>query len=333
MSLPTAASVSLLISLAATAAAADKPAEPAAASGGRPAFALALHAGAGTLPADEALRRGREEALRRALEQGRQMLAEGRSSVETVEAVVRIMEDAPEINAGRGAVFTAAGGHELDAAIMDGRTRACGAVGGVSTVKNPVTLARLVMLRTPHVLLAGPGAEQFADELAHEPDLVRVSNDAFSTDHRRRELERAKARPAEPGMGTCGCVALDREGHLAAATSTGGLTNKRAGRLGDTPLIGAGTYADDRSCAVSCTGVGEDFIRYAVAFDVSARMRYRGESAAEAARAVLNDPEQRVRGGLIALDRQGNIAMPFNTAGMSRAACDANGRWEIHLAE
>jgi beta-aspartyl-peptidase (threonine type) len=301
---------------------------------GRPAFAIALHGGAGSLPADPELRQGREETLRLALETGRRMLDEGRSSLETVEAVVKIMEDSPYINAGRGAVFNAAGGHELDAAIMDGRTRACGAVGGVTTIKNPISLARLVMTETPHVLLATDGAERFADEVAEAHGIVRVPNDYFSTEHRRRELEKARAAGTKPtGSGTCGCVALDRDGNLAAATSTGGLTNKRFGRLGDTPIIGAGTYADNRTCGVSCTGTGEDFIRYAVAFDVSARMRYAGETVDVAANAVLHNPDQLVRGGLIALDHDGHIAMPFNSKGMSRAAADANGRWEIRLSE
>jgi beta-aspartyl-peptidase (threonine type) len=298
-------------------------------------YAIALHAGAGGLPPSDEFRQAKEKTLREALETGRRMLAEGRSSLDTVEAVVRIMEDSPYVNAGRGAVFNAAGGHELDASIMDGRTRAGGAVGGVTTVKNPISLARLVMTKTPHLLLVTDGAEKFADEVGPAHGITRVPNTYFSTDQRRRELEKAREADAKKpvGSGTCGCVALDKEGNLAAATSTGGLTNKRYGRIGDTPILSAGTYADNRTCAVSCTGTGEDFIRYAVAFDVAARIRYAGATVEEAARAVLHEPEQLVRGGLIAVDRHGRIAMPFNSKGMARAAADSTGWNEVHVAE
>lgn len=299
-------------------------------------FAIVIHAGAGNLPADPALRSEREAELKLALETGRDLLAAGRSSLDAVEAVVRMLEDAPTINAGRGAVFHSVGGHELDAAIMDGKTRACGAVGGVTTVRNPISLARLVMTETPHVLLVTDGAEKFADEIGKTHKIERVPNSWFSTDRRRAEWEKVKAESTPVGAmggGTTGCVALDKDGNLAAATSTGGIVNKRYGRLGDTPIVAAGTYADNRTCAVSCTGTGEDFIRYCVAFDVSARMKYQGESLHDAVHAVLFNPDQLVRGGLIAVDPQGNIEMQFNSKGMSRGAADSSGRFEVRVAE
>src|SRR5690606_26487929 len=205
------------------------------------------------------------------------------------------LEDSESFNAGKGAVFNAAGGHELDATIMDGRDRSTGAVGGVTTVKNPISLARRVMTDTRHVLLVSAGADRFADEYADDPQIERVPNAYFSTEHRRQELERAQQKErldADESMGTVGCVALDRQGNLAAATSTGGLTNKKFGRLGDSPIAGAGTYADNATCGVSCTGVGEDFIRNAVAYDVSARMAYRGDSLEQAVKDILGN-EQR----------------------------------------
>jgi beta-aspartyl-peptidase (threonine type) len=301
----------------------------------RPGYAIVIHGGAGKAPATAERRKAKEEALERALTRGRDMLAAGASSLDTVEAVVRILEDDPTINAGRGAVLNTEGGHELDATIMNGRTRACGSVGGVTTVRNPISLARKVMERSPHVLLVTDGAEKFADQFTPAEGIERVPNSYFSTDERRREWEenRRKAGQVPQGMGTTGCVCLDRFGDLAAATSTGGTANKLHGRLGDSPIAGAGTYADNRTCAVSCTGVGEDFIRYAVAYDINARMRYAGQSLEEASRAVLNTPGQEVRGGLIAVDANGKIAMEFNTGGMSRGVADSAGRFEIHIAE
>lgn len=302
-------------------------------------YAIVLHGGAGKKPDNDSWRAGVEAALEAALDRGTQMLAEGRSSLDVVEAVVRLLEDSAYFNAGKGSVFNAVGTHELDASIMDGRDRSGGAVAGVRTVRNPISLARRVMEHTPHVLLATDGAEQFADQF--DDDMIqRVSNDYFTTRYRREQFEKAQEAQRQQqadgdrhGMGTVGCVALDRDGNLAAATSTGGLSNKRFGRVGDSPLLGAGTFADNATCAVSCTGVGEDFIRNAVAFDVSARMAYRGDSVTEAARTILNDPRRQVRGGIIAIDRQGRIAMPFNTDGMARAAADSTGRREVHVAE
>jgi L-asparaginase / beta-aspartyl-peptidase len=299
-------------------------------------FAIAIHGGAGRAPASDEWRKGRAEVLERALSTGEQMLRDGSSSLDTVEAVVRILEDSEFFNAGRGAVFNAAGGHELDATIMDGRDRSTGAVGGVTTVKNPVSLARRVMTDTRHVLLASAGADRFADEFADDPQIERVPNEYFSTSYRRKELEQAQKKErleADESMGTVGCVALDRQGNLAAATSTGGLTNKKFGRLGDSPIAGAGTYADNATCGISCTGVGEDFIRNAVAYDVSARMAYRGDSLEQAVKEILEGEEHQVRGGMIAVGRDGQIVMQFNTAGMARAAADWQGRHEVHVAE
>jgi L-asparaginase / beta-aspartyl-peptidase len=298
-------------------------------------FAIAIHGGAGRGPASADRRQAKEECLRKALTTGRDMLAAGATSLDTVEAVVRILEDDPTINAGKGAVMNTAGGHELDATIMDGKTRACGSVGGVRTVKNPISLARKVMERSPHVLLVTDGAEKFADTFTAADGIERVPNDYFTTEARRKEWEanKRKAEEKPPGMGTTGCVCLDSFGTLAAATSTGGTANKLYGRLGDSPIAGAGTYADNRTCAVSCTGVGEDFIRYAVSYDLHARMRYAGQSLAEASHAVLNTPDQLVRGGLVSVDAQGTIAMEFNTGGMSRGAADSTGRLEVHVAD
>lgn len=297
-------------------------------------YAIAIHGGAGSLPADDEAVQQRVQVLTTALDLGTRMLSEGRESLDVVEEVIRILEDSPAFNAGRGAVFNSAGTHELDASIMDGRDRSGGAVGGVRTVKNPISLARRVMTDTRHVLLATDGAETFADDYADDPRIQRVPNSYFST---ARQLERLKAaqQKAQPAdndrMGTVGCVALDRHGNLAAGTSTGGLNNKKFGRIGDSPILSAGTFADNATCAVSCTGIGEDFIRNAVAFDVSARMQYRRDTLAAAVKDVLAQPKHRVRGGIIAVDREGTIVMHFNTSGMSRAAADSTGLREVHV--
>ena len=300
-------------------------------------YALAVHGGAGIEPermtADQ--RAAYEKSLKAALQRGKTILADGGTALDAVEQVVRLLEDDPLFNAGHGAVFNSAGTHELDASIMDGRTRACGAVAAVRTVKNPVSLARLVMTETRHVLLIGDGAEQFADEMEHKQQIERVENSSFSTLKRRSEWERAverekQRRDPQPAKGTVGCVALDRDGNLAAATSTGGLTNKRFGRVGDSPIIGAGTYADNATCAVSCTGTGEEFIRNAIAFRVSALMSFKNLSLDEAAReAIAVLPHD--AGGLIAVAANGSISMPMNTTGMARAAADSTGRFEVKL--
>ena len=291
-------------------------------------FVLVIHGGAGVIERDQlsvAEERSIRADLDAALEVGRRILVDGGSALDAVEAAVVALEESPRFNAGKGSVYNAEGRHELDASIMEGQTRRAGAVAGVETVRNPVRLARAVMEQSPHVMMISAGAERFADT---QPQIERVSNDWFDTDTRRAQLDQEQARErSEAGeeslrgkyFGTVGAVALDSQGNLAAATSTGGMTNKRYGRVGDSPLVGAGTWADER-CAVSGTGWGEFFIRNVVAHDIAARMAYRGDSLAVAADAVILQrvPELGGDGGAIAVDRDGNIAMPFNTAGMYR---------------
>jgi beta-aspartyl-peptidase (threonine type) len=264
------------------------------------------------------------QGLERALDAGYRVLAGGGASLDAVSAAVAALEDDPLFNAGRGAVYNAAGKHELDASIMDGATLRAGAVAAVSRIRNPVLAARAVMQKSPHVLLVGKGAEQFARQ--HGLPLVR--NTYFNTQERREALRKGLKRH----HGTVGAVALDRHGDLAAATSTGGYTGKLPGRVGDSPLIGAGTYADNSSCAVSGTGWGEAFIRIALAHEVSARMRHRGEDVVQASKAALKSlARMKGDGGLIALDRRGNIAMPFNSGGMLRACIHADGRRVVKI--
>ena len=297
---------------------------------------LAVHGGAGiiergtlTPQADSAIR----AALGRALDAGQGILLAGGSALDAVEAAVRVLEDDPHFNAGRGAVLTYDGGIELDAAIMDGRTRDAGSVAGVTLTRSPVTLARAVMERSPHVMLTGAGADRFGDEQGIE----KASPGWFETPDRRRQLEELKAHgdgwfDVDMKYGTVGAVARDANGHLAAATSTGGVTGKRWGRIGDTPVVGAGTWADDRSCAVSCTGAGEYFLRAGVAHEIEARVRLMGEPIAAAAAAVLAD----VRalggtGGVIVAGADGTLAWHFTTAGMNRATVSAGGEARVAL--
>lgn len=298
-------------------------------SPGTGTFALVIHGGAGVIERD-VLTPGEEAAIRAdleaALDAGNAILAAGGSALDAVQAAVVALEESPRFNAGKGSVYNAEGRHELDASLMEGHTRRAGAVAGVETIRNPVKLARAVMERSPHVMMIGAGAERFADTQAQ---IERVANGWFDTDTRRAQLEREQARESAAKtdaedlrgkyFGTVGAVALDTHGHLAAATSTGGMTNKRYGRVGDSPLIGAGTWADER-CAVSGTGWGEFFIRNAVAHDIAARMTYGGDTLAAAAEAVImrRVPELGGDGGAIAVDRDGNIAMPFSTSGMYR---------------
>ena len=298
-------------------------------------YSIVIHGGAGRITSNAEFRAKREAVLDAALTKGQDILSGGGSSLDAVEAVIRMLEDAPEFNAGRGAVFNAAEGHELDASIMDGRNRACGAVGGVRTIRHPITLARRVMTDTRHVLLANDGAEVFADQLGKDT-IERVPNEWFSTDRQRANLKKAQAHinlPQEYRIGTVGCVALDHVGNIAAGTSTGGLTNKRYGRVGDSPIVGAGTFANNSTCGVSCTGVGEDFIRNAVAFNVSARMEYLDESVEEAVHAIIHDKEHPISGGIIAISSTGDVTMQFNTAGMSRATANSKGNREVHVAD
>jgi L-asparaginase / beta-aspartyl-peptidase len=315
---------------------------PAAATG---RVGLVIHGGAGTIRREQMTpERDREyrAALTEALQAGHRVLLDGGSSMDAVLAAIRVMEDSPLFNAGRGAVFTNDGRNELDASVMEGRTLNAGAVAGVTRVRNPIRLARAVMENSPHVMLAGAGAEAFAEQQG----LEMVPPEYFRTQARWDALQRAREQERiplseddRPGprsgadlddfkFGTVGAVALDRNGDLAAGTSTGGMTNKRWGRIGDAPIIGAGTYANNQSCAVSATGHGEFFIRNVVAYDICARMEYRGMSLADAANSVVMERlvERGGDGGVIALDRQGNVAMPFNTPGMYRGYIDEQGR-------
>jgi len=283
---------------------------------------IAIHGGAGTLrKSDMTASRASlyRKALGEALQAGSTVLQNGGTALDAVTAAVVTMEDSPLFNAGRGAVYNADGRHELDAAIMDGKRLRAGAVACVERIRNPVLAARAVMEHSRHVLLAGKGAEAFA----RQQKLSIVSPDYFHTEDRLAALKRN----LKDHHGTVGAVALDRDGNLAAATSTGGYTGKLPGRIGDSPLVGAGTYADNRACAVSGTGLGEAFIRALVAYDVAARMRYRRESLASAARAALASVARLGGdGGLVAVDRRGNVAMPFNSQGMYRACIDRRGR-------
>jgi beta-aspartyl-peptidase (threonine type) len=274
-----------------------------------------------------------EAGLAAALEAGRGVLADGGTALDAVTAAVVALEDDAHFNAGRGAVFTYHGTCELDAAIMAGDGRGAGAVAGVTRTKNPVRLARAVMDAGPHVFLSGAGADEFARDHAIE----QVDPDWFATPERRRQLEELKAQKRgwfDAGMkyGTVGAVARDAAGHVAAATSTGGLTGKRWGRIGDSPLIGAGTYADDRAGAVSCTGSGEQFIRAGAAHEICARMRLTGESADQAARAVLAEiGAMGGVGGVIVVTPQGDTALAFTTPGMFRARADSSGTHQVAI--
>lgn len=303
-------------------------------------FALVIHGGAGTRPRAELQARRKaqyEKGLERALRAGYDVLQQGGSSIDAVTTAVVALEDDPLFNAGRGAVLNAAGGHELDASIMEGATLRAGAVAGVRRIRNPVLAARAVMERSPHVVLAGAGADAFA----RKHGLVLVHQNYFTTPQRRvaRELAGLRRRgrlggkaSAAEAHGTVGAVALDRAGDLAAATSTGGFTNKMVGRVGDTPILGAGTYAHNSSCAVSATGDGEFFIRGVLAHNVSARMRYLGESLAMAARKALDEVAALGgSGGLIAVDQRGRIAMPFMTDGMYRGYVQGDGKFVVKI--
>lgn len=315
-------------------------AEPDVATSGVP-IAIAIHGGAGVIDKGE-LTPEREREIRAALAQavqaGHEVLAAGGSSLDAVTRAVTLLEDSPHFNAGRGSVFNADGKNEMDASIMDGTQLQAGAVAGVHNVRNPILLARKVMTDSPHVMLTGAGAEAFA----REQGIVFEDDAYFFNEYRWQQLQKAKAgietgatylsETPDQFFSTVGAVALDRSGNLAAATSTGGMTNKRWGRVGDSPIIGAGTYADNRSCAVSATGHGEYFIRATVARDICARMQYGGASLARAAEQVIKVQltEMGGDGGIIAVDPQGNLSLTFNTPGMYRASIDTSG--EIYVA-
>ena len=300
---------------------------------------IAIHGGAGVISRASMTaenERAYRADLERALDAGFAVLEKGGASLDAVVAAVRILEDSPYFNAGHGAVFSHAGINELDAAIMDGASQKAGAIAGVRHVRNPIDLARMVMERTPHVLLSGEGAEEFA----LEQGVTLVPGSYFHTERRWKQLEDAQksARTASieddiSYFGTVGAVARDRNGNLAAATSTGGMTNKRWGRIGDSPIIGAGTYADNATCAVSATGSGEYFIRAVVAHEICARVRLSGVTAAEAARDVIHGKLKEIGGdgGVIVVDSKGALSLEFNTEGMFRAARDSGGRREIAI--
>ncbi len=323
---------------------------------------LVIHGGAGTITREHMTaeqEKAYREALRRSLQQGYAILEAGGTSLDAVTAAILVLEDSPLFNAGKGAVFTNEGKNELDASIMDGQSGSAGAVAGVTVVKNPIKAARAVMENSAHVLMTGKGAEKFAAEQG----LEIVDPSYFYTETRFNSLRKAQEHEKEESdhpqknqpplktlpksghrydppaagegtkFGTVGCVALDQYGNLAAGTSTGGMTNKRYGRIGDSPLIGAGTYADNHTCAVSATGHGEYFIRSVVAYDIAALMNYKNLSLKAAAdevimkKLVLKGGE----GGVIALDREGNIAMPFNTSGMYRGFVRKGGEPELFI--
>jgi L-asparaginase / beta-aspartyl-peptidase len=306
---------------------------------------LVIHGGAGTIERSSMTAEKEREyraGLEQALTAGYEILKRGGSSLDATEAAVRVLEDDPRFNAGRGSVFTSAGTNEMDASIMDGKTLKAGAVGSVKQIKNPIGLARLIMEKSPHVMLDCAGAEAFAKANGIE----LVDQKYFFTQERWDALQKVKAAEKHHASGdgksfiitdqdrhgTVGAVALDQDGNLAAATSTGGTTNKMPGRIGDTPVIGAGTYANNQTCAVSCTGDGEYFIRAAAAHEVSALMQYRGLTLQEAAQTALDTVKQLGgTGGLIAIDKAGQIALPFNTNGMYRGYVDPKGKFVVEI--
>lgn len=304
-------------------------------------IAIAVHGGAGTLlkgmmtPEKEL---AYKSALKLALDKGYLALEEGASAVDAVTIAVQLLEDSPLFNAGKGSVFTANETHEMDASIMDGKTLKAGAVSLITGIRNPIALARDVMEKSEHVFLASQGAMDFAkqlgytiekeyyfyDELRHQQWLEIKDTDSFQLDHSPKK---------DAKFGTVGAVACDKKGTIAAGTSTGGMTNKRFGRVGDSPMIGAGNYANNKTCAISCTGSGEYFIRGVVAYDVACLMEHKGLSLQDATNEVIYHRLKQLGGdgGLIAVDTQGNIAMPFNTEGMYRALKSSNGTTEIAI--
>lgn len=314
-------------------------------------FGIVIHGGAGTILKEnmsDSLEQAYKAKLEEAIRRGHEILANGGTAIEAVQRTINVMENSPLFNAGKGAVFTNEGKNELDASIMDGQTLNAGAISGVTTVKNPINLAWEVMENSEHVMLSGKGAEQFAEKR----NLKIVDPEYFYTENRFKSLERLKERNSEKTeldhdgktafidpfikdskFGTVGCAALDKNGNLAAGTSTGGMTNKKWGRIGDAPIIGAGTYANNKTAAISATGWGEFFIRGVVAYDISALMEYKEMSLAEAAKEVIQNKNPKLggSGGIIAIDHRGNVSMEFNTAGMYRAKMNKNGDLEIGI--
>ncbi|HQT91616.1 MAG TPA: isoaspartyl peptidase/L-asparaginase [Candidatus Kryptobacter bacterium] len=292
-------------------------------------YTIVIHGGAGTISESmpEAVKAQYYAAMKHALTIGRDVLANGGTSMEAVEKVIRYFETDPKFNAGIGAVFTSAGRHELDAAIMNGATLQCGAVAGVEHVAHPITLARLVMEKTPHILLAYQGADAFAVTMGMKP----VPNSYFDTPERKTELEKWMEKIKKKDHGTVGCVCLDEYGNLAAGTSTGGLTGKMPGRIGDSPLVGDGTYANNQTCAVSGTGIGEEYMRNAVGFNINALMAYKGMSLKDAVHYIIHTLLKPNVGGVIAADREGNYDMDFNTTGMFRGVATSSGTFEVKI--
>ncbi|PRO69245.1 isoaspartyl peptidase/L-asparaginase family protein [Alteromonas gracilis] len=305
--------------------------------------AIAIHGGAGTILKSSMTTEKEAEykkVLSKAVKHGYTLLQQGEKGEVAVVETIKILESSPLFNAGIGAVYTFDGEHELDASIMHGGSKNAGAVAGVKTIRSPIEAALLVMNESPHVMLSGKGAEEYAKENG----LEQVDNSIFDTEFRKEALDRVKARMEQASngygsqqgnerFGTVGAVVLDSDGNIVAGTSTGGMTAKRYGRIGDSPIIGAGTYADNESCAVSATGHGEYFIRYHVAADICARMKYQEVTLEEAANAVVHDVlvEAGGDGGVIAIDGKGNIAMPFNSAGMYRASIDTEGNITVSI--
>lgn len=313
-----------LVVMVAAGSAADPPAN----------VVLIIHGGAGAPSKDktspEQLKLFQED-LEKSLQAGFAALKTG-TSLDAVEAAIKVLEDSPRYNAGKGAVFTRDGTNELDASIMEGTTRKAGAVAGVSRIKNPISAARAVMEKTEHVLLIGAGAERFA----FRQGITEVSPTYFWTEHRWREMKRRDEKnEAASKSGTVGAVARDRQGRIAAGTSTGGMTYKMSGRLGDSPIIGAGTFADDKTCGISGTGHGEVFIKHAIAFDVGARMRYKNLGVQAACNEVFAElpKEDGGVGGIIALDGQGRVGVTFNTEALIRAWITADGQMSTFIYE
>lgn len=316
---------------------------------GQEKYVMVIHGGAGTItrknmsPEKEA---AYVAALTKALQTGYEVLKSGKTSLDAVEATIHVMEDSPLFNAGKGAVFTHDGKNEMDAAIMDGKTMMAGAVAGVTTIKNPISAARAVMEKSEHVMMVGPGAESFAKQAGIEivdPEYFYTKErwdglqKAIQEDSTKSVLDHGNKKSMKLGtinpdykFGTVGAVALDKNGNLAAGTSTGGMTNKKYGRIGDSPIIGAGTYANNATAGISCTGWGEFYIRNVVAHDISAMMEYKNMSVADASRAALDKVgKMGGDGGLIAMDAKGNVSMPFNTEGMYRGTVTENGKIEV----
>ena len=289
-------------------------------------YTIVIHGGAGTIDKSmpDSLKQEYIKSLTKALSIGKEILENGGESIHAVEQVIRYFEDDPKFNTGKGAVYTSEGTHELDASIMDGSNLSTGAVTLIKHVKHPISLARLVMEKTRHVLLGGEGAEKFAKDMGMD----LVPNSYFDTESRYLQLLKAKQKTE-----TVGCVCLDKYGNLAAGTSTGGLTNKMPGRIGDSPLINDGTYANNKTCAVSGTGTGEEYIRHTVAYNVSALMEYKGMSLKDAADEVISHMLKKNDGGIIAVDKDGNYATPFNTLGMYRGVATSDGVFEIKIWE